>query len=115
MMSAFFHFQHTLKRLFNNSRAVKFIPPEKTTLKNSSLIRVNEVVLPEASKLNAICYHTDKQTSKSTHNTILQYLRDSDHNDDNNINYKNYLHRGLCTSCWKMTHKENLYQSQNHF
>ena len=45
---------------------------------------------------------------------MLQYLQDSDHNDDNNINYKNYLPRGTYTPCGKMTHKENLDQSQNH-
>ena len=68
----------------------------------------------------AICYHTDKQTNKqtnkqtiysqlytssrSTYNTIWQYLQDSDHNDDNNINYKNYLYRGPFTPCGKATH-----------
>ena len=46
---------------------------------------------------------------------MLQYLQDSDHNDDNNINYKNYLHRGPNTQCGKMNHKENLDQSQNNF
>ena len=35
---------------------------------------------------------------------MLQYLRDSDYNDDNDINYKNYLHRGICTSRRNMTH-----------
>ena len=45
MMSSFFHFRHTLNRLFNN--CIKGAggqidpPPEKTTLKKSSLIRVN--------------------------------------------------------------------------
>ena len=80
----------------------------------------------------AICYHTDKQTNKqtnkqtiyffvyassrSTYNTISQYLQDSDHDNDNNTNYKTYLHiGGPCTPCGKMTHKENLDQSQNHF
>ena len=53
--------------------------------------------------------------SRSTSNTILQYLQDSGHNDDNNKNYKNYLHGGPCTPCGKMTHKENLEQSQIHF
>ena len=28
---------------------------------------------------------------------MFQYLQGSDHNDDNNINYKNYLPRGTCT------------------
>ena len=37
------------------------------------------------------------------------------YNDDNNIKFKNYSHRGPCTTCGKMTHKENLGQSQNHF
>ena len=32
-----------------------------------------------------------------------------------NINYKNYLDRGPFTPCGKITHKENLYQSQNDF
>ena len=32
--------------------------------------------------------------SRSAYNKILQYLQDSGHNDDNNENYKNYLHRG---------------------
>ena len=43
----------------------------------------------------AVCYHTHKQTnniSRSAYNTTLQYLQDKDHNDDN-INYKSYLHR----------------------
>ena len=35
--------------------------------------------------------------------------------NNNNINYKNYLHRGPCPSCGKMAHKENLDQSQNRF
>ena len=52
---------------------------------------------------------TNKQ--RSAYNTILQYLQCSDHNDDKNINYKNYLHRGPCTQCGKVTHKENLDQS----
>ena len=69
----------------------------------------------------AICYLTDKQKRKqygsswSPKNTVLQYLRDIDYNDNNNINYKNYLYRGLCIPCGKMTHMENLGQSQNHF
>ena len=61
---------------------------------------------------------TNKQTNKQyflTYNTILQYSEGSDHNDDNNINYKSCLHRGPCTPCGKMTRKENLDQSQNHF
>ena len=33
---------------------------------------------------------------RSAYNKILQYLQDSGHNDDNNENYKNYLHRGPC-------------------
>ena len=37
------------------------------------------------------------------------------YNDDDNISYKNYLHIGPSTPCGKMTHKENLDQSQNHF
>ena len=48
MMSGFFHFQHTLNRLFNNciklykrETEVKLTPPEKTILKKPSLIRVN--------------------------------------------------------------------------
>ena len=44
---------------------------------------------------------------------ILQYLQYSDddnHNDDNKINYKKYLHRGSCTQCGKITQ-----MSQNHF
>ena len=53
--------------------------------------------------------------SRSAYNKILQYLQDSGHNDDNNENYKNYLHRGSCRPCKKMTRKENLEQSQNHF
>ena len=39
---------------------------------------------------------------------ILQYLQESDHNDDNNKTYKKYLHRGLCTPYGKVTHEENL-------
>ena len=46
---------------------------------------------------------------------MLQYLQYSDHNDDNNINYKSYLRRGLCTQCDKMTHSKSLDQNQNHF
>ena len=42
---------------------------------------------------------------------MLQYLQYSDHNDDEKINYRNCLHRGPCTQCGKMTHKENLDQS----
>ena len=30
------------------------------------------------------------------------------YNDDNNINYKNYLHRRPCTPCGKITHKKSL-------
>ena len=33
----------------------------------------------------------------------------------NNKKRKNYLHRGSCTPCGKMTHKENLEQSQKPF
>ena len=68
--------------------------------------------------------HTNQQVSKilfewytssrSTFNTILQYLQDRDPNDDSNINCK-ILHRGLFTSCGKMTHEENLDQSRNPF
>ena len=29
-------------------------------------------------------------------------------NDDNNINYENYLHRGPCTPCGKMTLRKTL-------
>ena len=53
----------------------------------------------------AVCYHTHKQTnniSRSAYNTTLQYLQDSDHNNDN-IKYKSYLHRGSCTQFRKMT------------
>ena len=53
--------------------------------------------------------------SRSAYNTILQYLKYSDHNDDNNIDYKIYLHREPCTQCKKMAHKENLNQTQNMF
>ena len=75
----------------------------------------------------AICYHTEKQTNKQTiysfnniqalDQHIIQY-----HNFYKTliimmrmINFKNYIHRGPCTPCGKMTHKENLEQSQNHF
>ena len=52
----------------------------------------------------SVITHTNKQTNKqtiypssrSTHDTVSQYLQDSDHKDDNNINYKSYLHRGPC-------------------
>ena len=37
------------------------------------------------------------------------------YNDENNINYKNYLQRGPGKPCGKMVYKENLGQSQNHF
>ena len=37
------------------------------------------------------------------------------YNDDKNKNYKKYLHKGPCTPCGKITHKEKLDQSQNHF
>ena len=53
--------------------------------------------------------------SRATYDAILQYLRDSVHNYDNNINYENYLHRGLCILCGKMTYMENLDQIQNYF
>ena len=33
----------------------------------------------------------------------------------NNKKLKNYLHRGSCIPYGKMTHKENLEHSQNHF
>ena len=33
----------------------------------------------------------------------------------NNKKRKNYLHKGSCRPCGKMTRKENLEQSQNHF
>ena len=76
-------------------------------------------LLLSAFSLSAIA-QTDKQTIYSfnhrpAYDTILQYLHYSDHNDDNNINYKNYLHIGPCTQCGKMTDKEHLDQSQNHF
>ena len=45
---------------------------------------------------------------------MLQYFQYSDHNYDN-INYKNYLHRGPYSRCGKMIHKKNLDQSQKHF
>ena len=45
---------------------------------------------------------------------MSRYLQGSDHNDDNNINYKNCLHRRPSTPCGKMTHKENLDQSKNY-
>ena len=44
-----------------------------------------------------------------------KYLQDSSQNDHNNKHYENYLHRGSCTTCGKMTHKENLELRQNHF
>ena len=80
-------------------------------------------VLLSVYSLSAIT-QTNKQTNnyfimiyklQVAYNTILQYLQYSDHNDNNNIKYKNYFHRGPCTLCGKMTHKENLDQSQNHF
>ena len=46
---------------------------------------------------------------------ILQYLQGNSHNGNNNKNHKNVLHRGSCTPCRKITHKENLKQSQNNF
>ena len=39
----------------------------------------------------------------------------NNNNKKNKKQKKNYLHRGSCTPCGKMTHKENLEQSQNHF
>ena len=57
MVSAFFHFQHTLNRLFNNCLKLYWCyissswnmkggqidrPPEKTTLRKPSLIRVKD-------------------------------------------------------------------------
>ena len=62
-----------------------------------------------------IYYFDDIQLWVYIYNTILQYLRDSGHNDDNNKNYKKYLHRGPCTPYGKMTQNENLKQRQNHF
>ena len=40
-----------------------------------------------------VYYFYEKKSSRSVCNTIRQYLRDSDHNDDNYINYKIYFHR----------------------
>ena len=53
-------------------------------------------------------------SSRSTYYTILEDLQDS-HRGENNKNCKNYLQRGSCTPCRKMTHKENLQKSQNQF
>ena len=41
---------------------------------------------------------------------MLQFLQDSDHNNDNNKTYRNYLHRGLCglqgeITLWKILNK----------
>ena len=55
------------------------------------------------------------QTNSGLCITILQYLQYSDYNDDNNRNYKNYLRTVPFTQCEKITHKENLDQSPNHF
>ena len=77
-------------------------------------------LIPLVYSLSAVT-QTKKQKSKqhrrfrATYDAILQYLRDSVHNYDNNINYENYLHRGLCILCGKMTHMENLDQIQNYF
>ena len=77
-------------------------------------------------------YHTDKQTNKQTNKQtkyfnyiqapglhIIQYYNIYktviNYNDDNNIKYKNYLHRGPSTPQGRMPHNENLDQSQNHF
>ena len=76
MMSAFFHFWHTLNRLFNNcikldkfflkyEGRVKLTPPplpEKTTLKKPSLIRVNSLWTPDYTTFRyeyIIQYYTD--------------------------------------------------------
>ena len=40
-----------------------------------------------------VYYFYEKRSSRSICNTTWQYLRDSDHNDDNYINYKIYFHR----------------------
>ena len=42
----------------------------------------------------------------NVYKTVITY------DDDSNIDY---LHRGHCTLCGKMTHKENLDQSKNDF
>ena len=64
--------------------------------------------------LSAITQTTNKRVIYKLQ-VYITILRDSDPNDDNNINYKNYLHRGLCILCGKMSHMENLDQSQNQF
>ena len=69
--------------------------------------------------LHVRCLLSHPQTSTNNisrfaYNTTLQYLQDSDHNNDN-IKYKSYLHRGPCTQFRKMTYNEKFDQSQNHF
>ena len=79
MMSAFFHFQHTLNGLFNNCIKLYWYqissswnmngvqidlppPPEKTTLKKPSLIRVNSLWTPDYTTFRyeyIIKYYTD--------------------------------------------------------
>ena len=100
-----------------NTFVEEHLSSEKTPKKENELVIIG---------IFAIYYYTDKQRNKqyiffllytsswSTYNTILQYLQDSDHNDDNDINYKSYLRRGPCTPCEKMTHKENLDRRRNH-
>ena len=53
----------------------------------------------------------------STYGTRVQFLQDSnnDNSNNNNKNCKNYLHKGPCTQCEKMAHKDNLEISQDHF
>ena len=76
-------------------------------------------LLLSAFSLSAIV-QTDKQTiysfnHRSAYDTILQYLHYSDHNDDNNINYKNYLHIGPCTQYGKMTVRNTLIRVKTTF
>ena len=39
--------------------------------------------------LSAITQTNKQASSRTTYNAMVQYLRDRDHNDDNNIKYKN--------------------------
>ena len=56
---------------------------------NQSHRKQTQVSPGEKTLKQRVYYFSEKKTSRSTGNTMLQYLRVCDHNANNYINYKN--------------------------
>ena len=74
---------------------VPFINKSQLKVMNKSHREQTQFSPEEKTLKQRIYYFSEKKSSGSTGNKMLEYLRIFNHNANNYINYKNYLHNHL--------------------